>query len=103
VIRRLGAALIGPALGAALAFAVLLGGPSAAVVCDRGHVLNRVAQDLSGRFGSGHIDGPRGEFCTVPADSTWVTAGVVFVVVVLTVFVLRGSSRSRPRRPVGPA
>lgn len=99
MIRRVAYALIGPALGAALALGVLLGGPSAAVVCDRGHLANRIAQDLSGSFGAGHVDGPRGEFCSVPADGTWVTAGVVFVVVVLTAFVLRGQARSRPRRP----
>ncbi len=100
--RRLGAALLGPLLGGVLALVVLLMGPSAAVVCEDGHVLNRIAQDVGQRFGAGHIDGPRGNFCTVPADGTWIAAGAVLVAVVLTVFVLRGRSRTRPSGPVGP-
>ena len=67
-------------VGALVAAAIVAGlGPEDAVVCGRGHALNRLAQVVMQPLGAGHIDGPTTTKCVVPSTTAWLIAAAVFL------------------------
>jgi hypothetical protein len=82
------------AVGAAAAVAVAALGRSEDIVCGTSHVLDRLADSVSGAMGAGAIDGPTASFCTVPSTSSWLMAGFLFLLA--AVLAVRVGSAERP-------
>jgi hypothetical protein len=94
--RRVLRAALAPIVGVAVAVVILFIGPNREVVCDEGHLPNRVAQDVTGGLGGGHIDGASASYCPVPANITWVAAGIAFVGLCGAGIVIARQSRTGP-------
>jgi hypothetical protein len=58
-------------------------GPSTEVICGRGNVLDRLAQDVMRPLGAGHIDAAGGSLCVVPSTRAWFMAAAVLLASVL--------------------
>jgi hypothetical protein len=94
--RRALRAALALIVGVAVAVVILFMGPNRDVVCNEGHFLNRMAQDVTGGLGGGHIDGPSASYCVVPANITWVVAGIAFVGLCCAGIVIARQSRGCP-------
>jgi hypothetical protein len=96
--RRRARVAAGIGVGLALGVAAAMLGPSEAIGCGGGHLLDRLAQRIMQPLGAGQVDGASATSCTVPSTASWLLA--VAAILVAAGVTLTTARRGKPVPPL---